>query len=650
MATPPTSPSASKRRVFYLIALSIPVLFFLALEVGLRLGGYGAAYPLFIPNEAATGYLYQNPDVGKRYFFNQAQPPRSVPDYFLAEKPENALRIVVQGGSSAAGYPYYHGGSFSRMLKQRLQASYPDRHVEVINTAMAAINSYTLLDFADEIIAQQPDAVLIYAGHNEYYGALGVGSSESVGQFPGLIRLYLRLHDIRTIQLLRDGLRWTVTQFGARGRGEAPGSTLMERMVAEQSIAYDSPIYAMGGAQFSGNMRRLLQRYADARIPVFVGTLASNERFKPFIGTPASAVESWSQAYRQGLDAASMGDTTAAFDALALAIAADSSAADAFYARARIHDALGQYDAAADAYVAAKDRDLLRFRAPEWFNALLREAADATGATVVETQDHLRANSPGSIIDDALMLEHLHPNLQGYFLIADRFYDALLDADVFGTPSRRLNRQQGRQTLLITPVDSLTGNIRVLRLMASWPFQPRGTLSNPVDTMRGTTIPERLALDVFRTDKPWLIAHRALANHYENTGGFRQAEYVWRTIFDAYPFLEVAPLALGNLKMKQQDYDAAFRYFDQANTMAPSPEAQRMLGALYIQRGDAASAIPLLKQSAEGAPDHAQTLYNLSGAYALTDQPDAARQTLQRLLEIDPSHEDGRRLLASLPR
>ena len=44
---------------------------------------------------------------------------------------------------------------------------------------MAAVSSYVLLDFADEIIAQQPDAVMIYAGHNEYLGIGGVGSSNS---------------------------------------------------------------------------------------------------------------------------------------------------------------------------------------------------------------------------------------------------------------------------------------------------------------------------------------------------------------------------------------------------------------------------------------------------------------------------------------
>ena len=42
---------------------------------------------------------------------------------------------------------------------------------------MAAVTSYVLLDFADEIIAQQPDAVVIYTGHNEYLGIGGVGSS-----------------------------------------------------------------------------------------------------------------------------------------------------------------------------------------------------------------------------------------------------------------------------------------------------------------------------------------------------------------------------------------------------------------------------------------------------------------------------------------
>ncbi len=50
----------------------------------------------------------------------------------------------------------------------------------MINTAMSAVNSYVLKDVASEIAEQSPDAVLIYAGHNEYLGIFGVGSHFSV--------------------------------------------------------------------------------------------------------------------------------------------------------------------------------------------------------------------------------------------------------------------------------------------------------------------------------------------------------------------------------------------------------------------------------------------------------------------------------------
>ena len=73
---------------------------------------------------------------------------------------------------------------------------------------MAAINSYTLLDLLDEVIAQSPDAILIYTGHNEYYGAMGVGSEESTGISRWLTLLYLDLRSYRTFLLVRNFIGW----------------------------------------------------------------------------------------------------------------------------------------------------------------------------------------------------------------------------------------------------------------------------------------------------------------------------------------------------------------------------------------------------------------------------------------------------------
>ncbi len=41
------------------------------------------------------------------------------------------------------------------------------------------MNSYTFYDKIDDILKEDPDAILIYAGHNEFYGAPGIGSSKS---------------------------------------------------------------------------------------------------------------------------------------------------------------------------------------------------------------------------------------------------------------------------------------------------------------------------------------------------------------------------------------------------------------------------------------------------------------------------------------
>ena len=157
----------------------------------------------------------------------------------------------------------------------------------------------------------------------------------------------------------------------------------MSKVARERSIPFGSELYQLGAEQFRGNLERLLRKYRAAGVPVFIGTLASNERDQPpFVSGPAGEP--------------------------------GGSAAEHF-ARARELEANGQAEAARVEYLAAKDRDQLRFRAPEQFNDLVREVATANGATLVDTQSALVAAARGRIIGNELMLEHVHPNVTGYF-------------------------------------------------------------------------------------------------------------------------------------------------------------------------------------------------------------------------------------------
>lgn len=199
--------SPNRKKLLYTLVLLFPVAFFGMLESGLRYFDYGSNLDLFVPAPAGFAdkdFLMTNPEIAERYFSSQAYRPRPPDEFFLKQKPKNGYRIFVLGESTTAGWPYPNNVMFSRMLNQRLAEAFPERDIEVVNTALAAVNSFTLNDFMDEILAQQPDAILIYAGHNEFYGALGAGSTESLGRVRWVVKAYLALLRFKTVQLLRD--------------------------------------------------------------------------------------------------------------------------------------------------------------------------------------------------------------------------------------------------------------------------------------------------------------------------------------------------------------------------------------------------------------------------------------------------------------
>jgi tetratricopeptide (TPR) repeat protein len=630
----------------------IPVVFFLLLEGVLRLVGYGASYPLFEPVPDHPDYLAPSSAVANRYFVRQNAP--TIPfDAFRSTKTDSTFRLFVQGGSSAAGFPYYYGASFQDILEARLQQTFPDREVEVVGTAMAAVNSYTLLDLADEIVAQDPDAVLLYAGHNEFYGALGVGSSESIGQLRPVVNLYLQLRDLRLVQGLRDVLSGVVGLFAAGAEGDAPSGTLMQRMVGEQSIAYRSPTWELGLRQFEGNLNDLLAHYRKHDVPVFVGTLASNERDqRPFASglAPETDAEAWRAQFQQALAAAAEGDTARALTALDATLQRDSLAANAFYAQARLLDEQGQYAEARPAYLAAKDRDQLPFRAPEVFNRVIRATAQRHGATVVDVQDALADAAPRGIIGGTLMLEHLHPTIEGYFWIADAFYDALQRSALLGDGSRVVpDSVARRQSVLVTAVDSVAGAFRIQKLKAGWPFQPPGVVDEELFTLEAETPEEELALAYYEGDLSWGRAMEGLRGHYQQTGDREAALRTAQAVIQRYPFLDRPYIAAGDLLVEMQRYDEALSYYRGALRRGESAAARRMMGTVLLQQGQRQAAIRHLERARDLDPRNAQTLYNLAGAYALTNQFDRARTTVTRLLEIAPNHQAGRQLLASLP-
>ncbi len=557
------SPGTDRRRVLLVTTLLAPLALLALAEVILRFAGVGRLEPLFVPFEAAKGYLQPNPAVIQRFFPDpRAAAAVSIDTtYFPAAKPVNALRIVVMGESSAAGFPYGRFASPGEFLARRLESSLPDRDVEVINTAMSAVTSYMLLDFVDEILAIDPDLVLIYTGHNEYLGVGGVGSSYVNADSPALARFTLALRRLHLYRALETSLSRLLGGNDAAGDG-----TLMAKVARERSIPLGSPLYQQGLEQFRGNMTRILRRFATAGVPVYVGTLASNERDQaPFLSlaSPAAA-EAVNGLIERGRGALDDGDLGAAESAFREAVGLDDGAADGWFGLGKALAQHGRYAEARAAFLAAKDRDALRFRAPEAINDVLRDLAADGGARLVDTQRALVAASRDRIIGSDLMLEHLHPNVRGYFLLADAFYEPIA-ADL--QVPVEVSRESAWRERPATEIERLAGDYRIAVLKNDWPFVPQ---------RRPTEIPppgneiERLAQELFAKRRSWADTMNAALGVYQQQGNAEEASRVAINLAEAFVTTAEPQAVAGRLLLRGDEPGRALRYLQRAARLAPS--------------------------------------------------------------------------------
>ena len=423
---------ATKNTVFWLITLFTPIIILLLTEMSLRLGGYESEkQELFIEAPNTPDYLIANSKFIERYFPSFV--PKIAPNAFRKEKVQNTFRIFVFGGSSAEGFPYNFYTSFADQLKQKLLLNTQGLSVEVINLGMTAVNSYVIHDLAKRVFPYEPDAVIIYAGHNEYYGSFGAATTQfGFTNSIGLKRLILWLKDWRVYQFLENTL-----QLVGENQDTSERRTMMAKVISESDIPVESDIYRHGIEQYRSNMSDIVKRFDKNGIPIFLGTLASNL-----------------------MDQAPLSDNP---DVLAL------------YEQAQATYEEGLVDEASTLFLQAKELDGTRFRAPEEMNHILTNITQETSAELVPIQAVLRNASTRKIEDTSLFIDHLHPNDRGHKIIANTFFEAIsllpklqsfLNPNPIGPPSE------------ISTFEKAYAEISIARLLVGYPFVKNVTIDN----------------------------------------------------------------------------------------------------------------------------------------------------------------------------
>jgi tetratricopeptide (TPR) repeat protein len=642
-----------RRFWFTSITILTPLFFLLAFELLLRLVHYGPDLSLF-NTEVIAGktYYIMNQSVKGRYFVKTDFRPNTSPDYFAMPKPAGTFRIFCLGGSTTVGFPYGFAGSFSSFLRDRLRYLFPEKSVEVINLGMTATNSYTVLDIAKEVMEYEPDMFCVYDGHNEFYGAFGVASHESVGLSRQFTMLYLRLVHYRTFLLVRD-LYWTLTGwFQPRPTGEFSG-TMMERLARGQYIRYGSELYVQALEDFKTNLNELRTISTRHKVFLLLASQVSNQRdLPPFISqdlpywTPKQKLH-FHTLYNNALEKLLNQQPDSALRLLEEVLRLDSVRADVHFALARCLDSLKRKREARNEYEKARDYDMLRFRASTDFNDAIKQMDDGHMTFFVDVEKKFKANSLDSLIGNNLITEHLHPNERGYFLIAKEFtwpmhVHQILADEITWNERDRLDDDKLWERRPLTELDELCAQRRTHMLTSGWPFRQETRDLPPIPSEDTLGI---LAARMVQGEVTWEEGHVAATDFYTRRGQLEKAEREYMVLINQIPLNVSAYLLLGQLCLKQGKNMEAAGILLQSTKVEPTVFAYHVLGKLALNPGDAMSFFEKALALSIETKDRVESGFLLAEACYRGGRTQEAVSHLQQVLQWNSSFAPARGLL-----
>lgn len=505
---------------------------------------------------------------------------------------------------------------FSRMLQALLEKRFTGEEVEVVNTAMTAINSHTLRCIAEDLEDVPAAGWIIYAGNNEVVGPYGPGTVFGMRAPP---RWWVRAH--LAAQATRSGQ--FIQEIRERRAAAASGGARTWRgmeMFLNAHVPADSPVLGRVVSCFEENLAEMIAVARGRTIPVVIGAAAVNlADSPPFAGTADSdraAPSDTLAGLRGGVEPFGVAQLRTRWQER-------PTEAEAAWRLARaLQKEPGGAAEAATLFRRACELDTLRFRCDSALREGLekrvsREAARG-GVTLVKPQEHLDSLSIDQISGDMFFYEHVHLAPRGAYELARLYAAALTGAT--GGPWATF--EECGERLGLTPwhqwqtEQELQARLRRPPFSRQWSALERdAALSTRVQTLGASITSARL--------NEWTTATRALC-------ALHPSDWILRR--------QSAALAEA-----AGDKGLAVTLLTEAAVLMPHHTSEQLLGAALNRAGRPAEAVPRLRAATAERPNYAQAWNSLGIALARTGAPDEAEAALARAVESVPDYAEAYR-------
>jgi len=608
--------SIVRKTIFGFIAVvAVPACFFATVELVLKGVGSGKSRDYFNTIEIEGEHYFQD----NRHFIEQFYPASldiiPLENTFAADRDDGVLRIFVLGGSAARGFPNPAHG-FSRQLKTLLREALPDRRIEVINTAMTAINSHVVYAAARSFPEGVADFAIVLLGNNEVIGPYGPGTfNQGFLSNMGLIRAMQALKRSHLGQAFLAGLGSfdnTDHKKDLQWKGM--------QMFTNESVPLDDPRLETVYAHYRRNLADIVGTLQDKGAHVVLSTVPVNLRHSaPFASEPTEGRSPEELEKLQALTAAAATKAAAqdwggsvADYSTALTLAPRS--ADLYFDLAAAQEQSGDYSGSAGNYARALDHDTLRFRADSRINGIVRElaaGADPAKLSFVDGDLVFKTRSEPLSPGWDLFYEHVHYNFQGDYVLAREFAGAILE-QLGVKPDALLPRAEVASRVGYPSNMTMKVLDRVLGMVQSPPFTGQSNQEALVNLIRAQmnevqselgTVPEQIARRealMRGGGGDWQIRYE-MAYLYEHVGN-RQAMYQQLyQLFEEYPFHHDSLVMTAKMLHRDEQFRREIPYLQAALLHARGDESviaqlTGWLGLAYFKIGDDARAEEALQR------------------------------------------------------
>jgi tetratricopeptide (TPR) repeat protein len=688
---PARPPSRGRLWAFRLVALFLPVIVLAALEIGLRVGGYGFDTNFF--RQVTIGgedYYVQNDDFSYRFFPREtARNPGVL--RMPVHKAAGTYRIFIFGESAAMGdpEPAYGAGRYLEML---LRDRFPGVKFEIVNTAFTAINSHVIVPIAQECARRDGDLWIIYMGNNEMVGPFGAATVFGM-RAPPLIYVRLAL----AIQQTRTGQFFTALARAINHRGAKSTSWGGMQMFMQNQVSPDSPLKENVYRNFQKNLEDILQAGLGSGAKVLLNTVAVNLKDSPPFASmvnsnlPAADRDQAGRFYADGQAAEAQGDFKDAVSDYEQAGKIDSQSADLQFHWGKCLLALNELSSAREHLQLACDRDALPFRTDSRLNQLIADEAKRMAGEKLKFFDAaaaLAAEAPEGVSGEETFYEHVHFDFDGSYRLALAWaqqVETMLPADAQKRADwlsqdaceQMLGLSDWNRALVVEhmitrmqspPLNGQSDNSRRLKRLQDRDQSVHARMdTNDMVSARSNfvkqlaerpddfTLHENFALflqsigDVAGTVSEWRRVHDLIPHDYLPyfqlgrvlglAAQWPEAESCLRTAVAIHPSLTEGWAELGNVLAGQGKWEPALASYKVAREQRPQ-DGQTVfhMGMVYEKMGQSGRAVELYREAIQLNPGDWQSHFELGGKLDAAGQLDGAREEFEAAMKLNPGY------------